>query len=103
MKKHIILPALFLMGATIASTYVVADGLTYDPYENYYSEFYGIGEISTTQLEPQVEINSDFYDPYAEYYNTYYGIDGLVENVITTIEPESNDADMADPRNFYKW
>lgn len=113
MKIQYILPALLALGFVTTSIPAVADGLTYDPYGDYYSQYYGIGERSTASVESEAPA---FYDPYANYYNTYYGIDGLTEKgkekvkVVTAISVDDikkvdsvENAEFADPSNYYNW
>ena len=86
--------------------------MTYDPYESYYSKYYGIGAIPAA-AEAAGQEDTTFYDPYADYYNTYYGIDAQTTvpavsldddiDVQATTSMVSLGDDMADPSNYFKW
>ena len=73
MKTQYVLPVILALGAMVVSTQAIATGLTYDPYEVYYSKYYGIG-AGPSVVEATEQKDTAFYDPYADYYNTYYGI-----------------------------
>jgi len=114
MKTRYILPALLALSATVTSTQAMAEGMTYDPYENYYSTYYGIGEKSKATpaaVAGKTQAEFSFNDPYADYYNTYYGMDGLLDQdeKVTATAPKVDVADpkdysdMSDPTNYYKW
>jgi len=99
MKTFIL--SLLTLTIIVVSAQTLASGLTYDPYEIYYGNYYGVGVESTTP-HTQEEMTSN--GSYADYYNTYYGIDTLVEThdeaeVVTS----AIDTDMANPMNFYNW
>ena len=112
MKTRYLLPALLALGAVATSSQAIADGLTYDPYANYYGQYYGIDMNSTATNDTETAAEA-FYDPYADYYNTYYGTDDLLDKSEAKSLPEkSTDSvanvledypDMADPTNYFKW
>ena len=81
MKTQYVLPVIFALGTVVASTQAMATGLTYDPYADYYSAYYGIGAETTA---PIVSLDK--------------GIDAQTTTPIVSL-----DDDMADPRNYYNW
>lgn len=125
--RHIISKALAL-AVVLGSSSTLATGLTYDPYEIYYSKYYGIGaESSTIQSSSAIqgsstiqgkaegmvsaEANSEeaskdsvLQHPSDDYYNTYYNMldqpDKSKKSEPVSIEDE---ASMADPTNYFKW
>jgi len=101
-----LLTTILALSATVLTTQVSATGMTYDPYQNYYSKYYGIGvEEATTPVKAATKERADsaFYDPYADYYNANYGVDGLIEKNKSTESKVSEYPDMADPSNYYNW
>lgn len=112
MKTQYVLPVILALGAMVVSTQAIATGLTYDPYEVYYSKYYGIGTAPSVAEATEQE-DTDFYDPYANYYNIYYGTDAQATapavslddgiDTQTTAPAISLDGDMADPSNFFNW
>lgn len=109
MKTQYILPALLALVVTSTTTQAFAAGLTYDPYESYYHEFYGIGDKPTV-IQDKAQQEPVFYDPYADYYNNYNGTysqlnENTTDATIKTDETVTSiDAEvMADPLNFYEW
>ncbi len=85
--KTYILSALLVLGVTVTSTQAIATGLTYDPYENYYSQFYGIDQQQTIAPKDAVKTSED--DP---------------KDVSNRISQDADLMDsMADPSNYYSW
>ena len=82
MKTQNILPILLALGIAATATLASAEGLTYDPYENYYSKYYGIeAELITAQTADTLpEVSPE-------------------AKIVTHLD----DADMANPLNYYKW
>ncbi len=76
MKIQYVLSVILVLGAIVASTQTIATDLTYDPYEIYYSKYYGIGTFPFVAETTEQE-DTDFYDSYTDYYNAYYGLDTL--------------------------
>ena len=109
MKTRYILPALLALSAVATSSQVIAEGLTYDPTANYYSEYYGIGvesAVENSAAETTKVADTAFYDPYEDYYNTYYDMDGLKDTPSSVKSQKTgleDYPDMADPTNYFKW
>jgi hypothetical protein len=117
MKTRYLLPTLLTATVLLTATTAFASGQSYDPYENYYNQFYGM-DSSTSQPEPQrremrrelmkhsvapVEKKAATSNgPYADYYGLYYSLDTQF-----TKTPEStsvsDSTDVADPANYYNW
>jgi len=62
----------------LSGSQVMAEGLVYDPYENYYATFYGIGETHEQEFSTSRTVKSK------------------------TVE-QRKDTHMADPGNYYNW
>ncbi|MBL7002756.1 MAG: hypothetical protein ISR69_01845 [Gammaproteobacteria bacterium] len=69
--------------------------LSYDPTENYYTQYYGAGAVSGEAVN--TDSLGQTYDPILNYYSRFYG-EGSVEVVASRA-----DDSMADPTNFYQW
>ena len=95
MKTHYILSTLLALGVLTTSSQLMADGLTYDPYENYYSEYYGINAA-----DGLADVSTDTADFYEKYYNTSYDADGLATKKQSDVDLYE---ELADPTNYYKW
>ncbi len=117
MKTRYLLPTLFTATALLTATTAFASGQSYDPYENYYNQFYGMGS-SASQPESQRRANrrelmkqsvvplkkkaATSNGPYADYYGLYYDLDTQpTKTPVTTSTSDS--ADVADPANYYNW
>ena len=72
-----VITTISLLIALMASQ-VMAEGLVYDPYENYYAAYYGIGEAHEQEFSTTRTANSK------------------------TVE-QRKDTHMADPNNYYNW
>lgn len=105
MKKNYALTALITLVVAVSFSQANASGLTYDPSENYYSTYYGIGSqdsVSTTAITtPTVQDSVADLGPHNGYYATYYGT-GVEETSLTTEEIALNE-EMANPLNYYNW
>ena len=104
MKNKLALTALITLVAAVSFSQVSASGLTYDPSENYYRTYYGIGEENATNIvvtPPVVESSPADLGPHNGYYATYYGI-GIEKNNLTAKEMALNE-EMANPLNYYNW
>jgi hypothetical protein len=78
----------------VLSAQTLASGLTYDPYEIYYGNYYGVGvDAATARTSPQEEMTSN-----RPYNKTLIKTHVKVEVITSTV-----DADMANPMNFYNW
>ena len=112
MKTQYVLPVILALGTIVASTQTMATGLTYDPYEIYYSKYYGIG-AGPSVVEATEQKDTAFYDPYADYYDSYYGIGAQTAAPTVSLGDGIDiqartpaiylDDGMADPSNFFKW
>jgi len=102
MKTKYILPAVLALVTATTSAQAIAEGLTYDPCEIYYSTNYGPWSVSSAE------------DIYADFDDTNYGLNDGLSNEggtpeIVTLTDSSDKvtstdyADMADPTNYFKW
>ncbi len=102
MKTHYVLPAVLALVTAVTSAQSVANGLTYDPCEIYYSTHYGEASVSSAK------------EIYADYDDTNYGLtDGLsneggATGIVTFTDLAADAAsekyaDMSDPTNYFKW
>ena len=87
MKAQYVLPALFVLAATVATSQAMATGLTYDPYENYYHDYYGIDaeEIARQAIAKSEEQSKQ------------------LDATEKAKKVEEDTTEYADPRNFYTW
>lgn len=90
MKTHSILPVLLAAGTAVASVQTLAAGMTYDPYDDYYSEYYGAGsEFKATQVQAEAPLFSENDDTH--------------QNKHVAVVTSTDQDDMADPGNYYNW
>ena len=117
MKTRYLLPTLFTATALLTASTAFASGQNYDPYENYYNQFYGMGS-SVSQPEPKRremrrELMKHSVAPvekkaatsnssYADYYGLYYDLDTQLTKTPKATSV-SDPADVADPANYYNW
>lgn len=87
MKTQYVLPILFTLATALTSTQVTASGLSYDPYENYYRDYYGIDFDGITKAAID-KAKKELAKKSAER---------------KTKKIKNDSVDMADPTNFYKW
>lgn len=109
MKTQTILPILLSLGTALVSSQAIADGLTYDPYENYYHDYYGIDFSSTAISNPETKEKVSSNDPNADYYSTYNSMN-IKDKASSNSKPvkhevvaPASDQDMADPLNYFNW
>ena len=62
----------------LSCSQAMAEGLVYDPYENYYAAYYGIGEAHEQEFSTTRTASSKTFEP-------------------------RKDTHMADPNNYYNW
>jgi len=88
MKKHYILSTLVASVAALSLSQAIASGMTYDPYENYYNNFYGTASYSSA----------------SESSNSLVADKQVQKNkVVSKAAPTQSELYMADPLNFYNW
>lgn len=91
MSKQYISTALIALAAALSFSQSAATGLTYDPCENYYDNFYGMND-SVSVTTSSVHDNVDVLAPYDGYYTRYHSTD--IDDATLAME---------DPQNYYQW
>jgi hypothetical protein len=116
MKTRYILPALLTATTLLTTATAFASGQTYDPYENYYKQYYGMDSSASQSVSQRRNMRHELMKhsvapvekkaaasngPYAEYYGQYYGLETQPANASKTMHDDSTD--VADPANYYNW
>ena len=65
MKTRYILPALLVLGTVVTTTQATAE-LSYDPVDNYYGKYYGIG-VESTNTQTKMQENTKFSGACTDY------------------------------------
>jgi hypothetical protein len=105
MKNNYALTTLVALLATLSFSQLSASGMTYDPVENYYSKFYGIGVVESATTTPAIVAKDMAADigPYDGYYATYYGTGVESKQASAEIIDSALNDEMANPLNYYNW
>ncbi len=117
MKTRYLLPILLTATTLLTANAAFASGQSYDPYENYYNQFYGMDSLTSQSDSQRREIRLELMKhavaplekkaaqsngPYADYYGRYYDLDTQFTKTPKS-ESVNDSTDVANPANYYNW